>query len=468
MNVTGCLSEQSFEFSPDDRRALTLTAQAPTSQPDTRTWLVDAHAQLADLLPRSDRSALLTAHLTDASGDPIGVYNHFNVNARRLRKLLGNMNGIRFTAQGASQDYHIDTPAPHWPGFDDVWIPVQPGLALAGRLGFAVDPRGQKRSADCIVILPGFFGDNGVQRTQDLARFLVGAGFHVLALEIRGHGQTEARYPDMYHTFGVMETDDLMVVADWLQQYPQVHELGLIGYCWGANIALLTAWYENHDDTDVGRSIPPSLVAHLHDVPDRRRFQAGVIAFSPIVNWEKMMAELEQPRSYMSDPIYASIQQICRERCQRKGYEPVSGSLRQLIESEYNVLGVELDGGYEAGFSFLRLIDYQGEPAYDKLERARVPVLIVHAANDPLSPAQQIADLISTVDNPQVAALMLPDGGHVGFAAYAKAYYYNLIANFFDPTYGAAHSSRVEHTAIAGNVSKRRQPTTASESTVTR
>jgi len=65
-----------------------------------------------------------------------------------------------------------------------------------------------------------------------------------------------------------------------------------------------------------------------------------------------------------------------------------------------------------------------------------VPVLIVHAANDPLAPAQEVADLFSRVKNPNVAAIILPSGGHVGFAAYNRAYYFSLIMNFFDPKTG--------------------------------
>ena len=38
--------------------------------------------------------------------------------------------------------------------------------------------------------------------------------------------------------------------------------------------------------------------------------------------------------------------------------------------------------------------------------------------------------------NENVAALILHGGGHIGFAAYAKAYYFSLILNFFDPLAG--------------------------------
>jgi len=62
---------------------------------------------------------------------------------------------------------------------------------------------------------------------------------------------------------------------------------------------------------------------------------------------------------------------------------------------------------------------YRGQPAGDKLESARVPVLIVHSVNDPLQTAQEVVDLLVDTENPQVAGIVLPGGGHIGFQAYA-------------------------------------------------
>lgn len=434
----GCLSEQSFEMRPDQRASLDASISGRGGV-TTRQWLATAHRDLDHLLPPKSAPALLTEDLVDSDGKPVDVYAHFGLQPGRLRSLMGNFRGIQCTAQCASQDYAIDTPAPGWPGFDDVWIPIEPRLSLAGRLGLA--RRGKTIiDADCIVILPGFFGDNGVTRTRDMALFLRDAGYHVLALEIRGHGQTEARYPDMTHTFGVMETDDLMLVSDWLTDNPHIRRTGLIGYCWGANIALLAAWYEAHRDDDPG--ICSAIKPYLHATFDRRRFQAGIIAYSPILRWEVMMEDLKTPRSYLSDPVYSSIQQMVRDRMERKHYASPGGNLRRLIEAEYLAQDARLPGGAKDGFPFIRLMPFGDEPWYDKLATARVPVLIVHGADDPLSPAQNVADFVSMVHNPNLAAIILPGGGHVGFAAYCKAYYYSLIAGFFDPLAGAAGTGR--------------------------
>lgn len=379
--------------------------------------------------------------LTD--GQAVDVFGHFGTHRGHLQSVLRNFRGLRYSAQAASRDYAIAEPAPPWPGFEDVWVPIElpidDELSLNGQLGYARDERGNIIEADCLVILPGLFGDHGVKRSADLALPLREAGFHVLHLELRGHGQTEARYPRMYHSFGVLETDDLMQVSDWLESLPHVRRTGLIAYCWTANIALLAAWYDGRlaDDPMISPAIQPYLG---HWRPDRRRFSAGVIAFSPVVRWEDLMDELDRPRSSLVHPIYAAIQDTIRDRMVLKNWPEPSGNLRLLVEYEHAAYGVPMPRRSREGYPFLRLLPYKGEEAGDKLEFARAPVLIVHGADDPLTPAQDVADLIASVENPGVAAAIVPSGGHVGFAGYAPGYYLGLIRAFFDPRAGASAS----------------------------
>lgn len=431
--TTGCFSEQSFHLKSTDAVRLTGELSATRS---TRQWLAAAHPQLAHLLPSKAVAPLLTDDLTDEDDAPIDVFAHFGIRRESLRSLFGNLDGIRCTAQAAGSGYHIDEPAPPWPGFEDRWIPVRDDLSLSGRLGLARQADGGTREADGIVILPGLFGDNGIKRTRDLAVALREAGFHVLALEPRGHGQTERRFPNHPFTFGVVESDELLVVSDWLEALPSVRRTGLVGFCWTANIVLLTAWFDGGAADDP--IITDALRPHLTAPSAKRRYKAGIIAFSPVVRWEALVEDLEQPRSHLGDPVYAALQDIVISRKRRKNHPETSGSLRRLIEQEYERTGIGLPGGTRDGYQALRWLEHRGKPAGDKLESVRTPVLIVHGANDPLAPAQDVADLIASVDNPRVAATILPGGGHVGFAAYAPEYYFSLIVSFFDPATGAA------------------------------
>jgi predicted alpha/beta-fold hydrolase len=78
-----------------------------------------------------------------------------------------------------------------------------------------------------------------------------------------------------------------------------------------------------------------------------------------------------------------------------------------------------------------------------------VPVLLVHAADDMIAPAQDVADFLARSPNPNVAAIMLPTGGHIGFGPYAPKWYYNLILNFFDPQIGAAACANPQRPTVA-------------------
>lgn len=426
----GCLSEQSFRMDPGQVAHISMAADTVGSDRSTRSWLTSAHAELERLLPPSGPQAMLTEDFAPGQS----VYKHFKVNPKGLRTLLGNPEGLRCTAQGASQSQYIDQRPPDWPGFDDIWIPVSDELSLFGRMGLAQSDEGPM-PADGIVILGGLLGDIGVFRTRDLAMFLRDSGLHVLALEPRGHGQTEARHPDVAYTFGVVETDDLMLVADWLQDQPQVTRTGLVGFCWSANSALLAAWYEGRPANDP--AIAEDAKKLFRAERDRPRFEAGIIAFSPIVQWEQLVEQLETPRLKIDDPFLEAVQGTVASRVRRKGYDQPEHSLKRLIESEFERGPLN---SVEAGRDFLCLAPHGDRPCSDKLEAARMPVLIVHAANDPLARAQDVADWVAGIHNPRVAAIMLPSGGHVGFAAYAKEYYYSLVRNFFDSVVGAAGS----------------------------
>jgi len=437
----GCFSERSFRLDPSDSVALPESG-LPEDGCSTREWLRRAHAQLAPLLPPGPRPPLLTEEIGDGEGRAVDVFAHFGIDRSSLQSILRNLRGITYSAQAASRDYYIHRQAPPWPGFEDIWIPVRLAidreLYCSGRIGYARDARGEIIDADCIVILPGLFGDHGVKRSADLAIPLRESGCHVLHLELRGHGQTEARCPDVTHTFGVIEPDDLMQVADWLQSQPHIRRTGLIGYCWNANIVLLAAWYENRlpDDPAIPPALRPYYVCPVE--PEKRRFEAGVIAFSPVVRWEVLMDELDRPRNRLVHPVYAAIQDTVRDRMEFKGWPSPSGNLRLLVSHESDHYRLPLPRGAAEGYPVLRLLPYKDQPATDKLGRARMPVLIVHGADDPLVPAQDAADLIASVSNRKVAGLILPTGGHVGFAAYAPRYYLSLIRNFFDPRTGPA------------------------------
>jgi len=431
----GCFSERSYPMQTTDIRLIRPLAPNPTRNGTVREWLATAAEDLSPLLPQSSAKPLLTEDLVRADGKPVDVFQHFGVDPNAIGSLFGNYHGILYTARLVATRERIDSPAPPWPDFEDAWIPVDPSVSLAGRIGYSRRD-GVVRDAPCIIILPGFFGDNGVQRSRDLAAALLDQGYHVLAVEMRGHGQTEAKYPNVAYQFGARESADLLTVAEWAQAKPHVVSTGLIGYCWSGHTVLMAAWADGRCEIDpaVSPLIAPTLPKRTGD----RHFTAGVISFSPSVKWEEILDWLDVEHAPLKQPIYAGLQDTVRSRMARKGTPEPGGSLRRLISAEFQRTELSSPQALEDVYTMLRFMPYKDKHAGQKLHRVRVPVLIVHAADDPMIPAQWTADFAAITDNPNVASLILPSGGHVGFAAWARAYYFSLIVNFFDMHRGAA------------------------------
>ncbi len=431
----GCaFSERAFPMRPGDVVRIEPTGPLTSLRTDTRTWVAHAADTLAPLLDEGDPPALATDALIGRDGTPVDVFAFYGVDPDRRQQLLGNWNGIKQTAQGAGKNRDIEDVPPDWPGFEQVWIPVGEGVQLSARLGLHHGPDGRVDRADCIVIQPGFFGDNNIQRTRDMSDAFLSQGFHVLALEFRGHGRTEARYPDVPYSFGVSEAADLLAVAEWLESQRYVHRTGLVGFSWGANTALLAGWWDARSpgDNDVGRQ----LAARMPPSDGRTHYRAGIVVFSPVLRFEDFMLRLEEPISYLADPVYAKLQSMCVQRAERKGYPDTSGSLAKLVENERARGRMNYPGAPEEGIAFLRLLPARPGDKSPKLAKIRVPVLVVQAANDPIGPAQEVAELAAATDNPNIAALILPQGGHVGVQAYSRAYFYSLLLNFFDAAAG--------------------------------
>ena len=415
-----------------DPDRVVLVSPPPPEVVTVRQWLAHAAKDLQPVMPRRKRPTLLTEDLTGPGGRPIDAPALLGVDPDSLETLWRNFGGLSYSAQAIGMRDEAE-PAPPWRGFEDVWIPISDEFALAGRLGTARGPDGRPARADCIVILPGLCGTNNILRLSDLARALVDRGFHALSLELRGLGQTDARYPRAEHTWGIRETGDLLTVATWLQRKPHIRRTGLMAFSWSANIALLTAWADGRPENHP--SVHPKIAWHLRAKRAGRHYEAGIISISPVLDIEVLGDKLQRPHSFFTRPVMTGLQDTIRKRKIHKKYTDRSGRLRRLIR-QHNGMGYP--DAYDDCMRYLRLLPYRGKPAGDKLEDARVPVLIMHAADDPIGPVQTVADLMATVENPNVAAIVLPSGGHIGFAPFARDWYYSMVMSFFDPVRGAA------------------------------
>lgn len=429
--TVGCFAERSFPFRPDR-----IDLLPPSDQPETtRQWLRRAHNAFKDKLPDKERLALLTEDMTTPDGKPIDVMTHFGRDDKTLHSVFDNLSGLEHTAQVTGTSESVDEPAPPWEGFDDIWIPITDEIQILARLGLARDESGMPKRTSCIILLPGLLGDNMRLRARDIATGLRDAGLHAISLELRGHGQTESHYPELAYNFGVLETADLLVVDEWLCEKPYIDKTGIIGFSWSANSALLAPWEDGRPENDP--LVAPKIRAAMPPINrSKRHFKAGAIALSPCLQFENICDALESSHAYLSNPVYNSLQTTIDLRATRKGYPPMHGSLRALIAHEFTRSALNYPNSPTDGATYLRLSPYRDQPFHSKLEDARVPVLIVHGSNDPLAYAHEVAEFFSFTKNPNVAGIILHDGGHDGFAAYSRDYIYSVIVNFFSDERG--------------------------------
>jgi len=429
---SGCFAERSFPFRPDRITVLPASQQPET----TRQWLRRAHETFMHKLDDDDEElALLTEDMLNADGKPIDVMTHFDRDDKILHSVFDNLRGLQHTAQVTGTSESVEEPAPPWDGFEDIWIPIDEGIQIQARLGLARDAAGQPKNANCIILLPGLLGDNMRLRSRDIASGLRDYGFHAISLELRGHGQTEAKHPDLPYNFGVLETADLLVVDEWLRQKPYVKKTGIIGFSWSANSALLAPYEDGRPLDDP--LVAPEIRAAMPPIDrTQRHFEAGAVALSPCLKFEKICDGLEEDHDYVVNPVYHSLQSTVNLRATRKGYPPMNGSLRALIAHEFSRSVLNHPNAVADGYTYLRLSPYKDKPFRSKLEHARVPVLIVHGSNDPLAYANEVAEFFSFTKNPNVAGVILNEGGHDGFAAYRRDYIYSIIVNFFSDERG--------------------------------
>lgn len=443
ISAPGCFSEQSHPLQPGDVTRLKPIDNKQLRSLTARPWLREAHQQCKHLLPPGKDSAILTEDLLNADGKPIDVLGRYGYRFEQMDSLIHNFDGMSNSAQATGDNFVEGHSTPPWPGFEQVWIPINDQLSLSGRLGFAKKD-GAIIDSNCVVILPGIFGHNDISRTRDLAAGLVASGIHALALEMRGSGDTENRYPDVYYTFGALESGDLQVVSEWLQTNPHVKRIGLVGFCWGANQALTTAWFDSRLENDP--SISAKMAPHLRPVSDKQHFEAGVMVFSPVLRFEEVIESLKKPQDMLVHPVLCSLQGTVENRFRQKHHETTHvfkpgdspRSLRELIDCEFARSELNYPEAPDDTMDFFRMLPFHDLPDNGKLTRTPVPLIIVHAADDPLANANDVAELIKRTPNPNVAAIVLPGGGHVGFAPFARKYFYSLIVNFFDPRTGPA------------------------------
>ncbi len=423
--VPGCFSERNFP--PHFDRLVTVPNP---DQASTREWAARVNAAAAPLLPFGRREALTTDQLT------INVWKHFDLDPSRLDNIFYNLRGVEQSAQTVSPppktiDGRIQRP--DWAGFHALKIQVADGVWLCARLG---EPEKQNEiPGSYIIFTHGLFGSLDGQDVTNHIQALRRMGHHVLALEMRGHGETFAEYPKTAMTFGICESSDLLTAARWLKTEQHATRVGLVSFSLIGFESLLTAWL---DGKAPATDLPDApIFANLPRPGTEPAFNAGMFIVSAPIGITQMARDFEPRYSLLEAPVKHSFQQHVIERIQPnpggKLYTMWDLARYELILSDYHSLYPSFDDAQPVLMKFIDLSANNWQVGAARMENIRAPVLILNSANDPLGSAQNIADLFSRQSNPNIGVILLKEGGHIGFTAFSADYYYSLMKNFFDP-----------------------------------
>lgn len=451
--LPGCLLERSFPMVPERLVRLNHAVAPRAGRLNTRDWAAIMHGAARSRLPARSQVALTSADLA-RRGEPgeggqepvVDVWRYFAVDPARVDSLWHNWEGIEQTAQVIStapemESGHIRRNA--WAGFTDVELPGTRGAMLFARLGIPEDQHRIPGSA--VIITHGLFGSLDGTDMLNHVQALRRAGHVVLALEMRGHGETHCRHPEYAITFGMYEAGDLVEAAQWLKRTAGVRRVGLVSFSLTGYESLLTAWLDGHRAVTEFDEIP--AFAALPKPGPQPAFSGGILVVSAPVGILQVADEFEPRVSPLEAPCKGTFQKHVAARLAFYKDPPGHG-MWDLARYELTRAGFIKDVAMLDEFrtQFSRFIDLSAESwnlGAARMENVRVPLLVLHAANDPLATAQGIAELFGRVRNPNVGVMLLRQGGHMGFSALSADYYYSVMVNFFDPATAPVAASAV-------------------------
>jgi predicted alpha/beta-fold hydrolase len=294
--------------------------------------------------------------------------------------------------------------------FEHVVLESFDGTPLTAAVGIHKD--GKPRPA--IVMSHGFMGSKNDHYIIDSALTAFAEwGFNVLAIDLRNFGRSQS----LSHgptTAGWREAEDLLAAAKYMSERPEVTSVGITGFSMGAGSTILAACRATEFPYLTGGAIAWNGYADAHRMVSYISTRPPVThPFFPVYLGFRVMHKIrrEDMKDYIDDP--------------------------ELLQY--------LDGGFE-GADFTTYIDKIAAPHYgvtsdefyanasprNFLADVDVPLLIVHAEDDPICPPSEMDDLREAAgDNPNVDIWMLPAGNHCMFRYVDKDWYDKVMRDFF-------------------------------------
>jgi predicted alpha/beta-fold hydrolase len=254
------------------------------------------------------------------------------------------------------------------------------GDRLAAR---SFEPEAPRDGAPVVVLVHGLGGSADSTYIQVTAAHLSGLGYRVVALNLRGAGDSRPLCRQQYHAG---RTDDLRDALLALPAHLVRNGVVVVGFSLGGNMILKYAAEHGGLRGAVSISAPIDLESASYRFLDRRNyFYLGYLLGR--MKQETLDAEegvTEEERSLIP-------------------------GLRTILEFDDRIVAPR--NGYSGATEY-----YARNNARQFLGEIRLPTLLIHALDDPWIPARMYTDYAWS-KAPDLQPLLPRSGGHVGFHA---------------------------------------------------
>jgi predicted alpha/beta-fold hydrolase len=253
------------------------------------------------------------------------------------------------------------------------------GVRLLGH--FSAQPR---ESRGLAILLHGWEGSAAASYVVSVGGLLYDAGFEIFRLNFRDHGETFALNEELFHSCRIDEV--VGAIAGISARHPAARTF-VVGHSLGGNFALRAAV-----------RAPAAGIA-----------LTKVVAVCPVLRPSSTMRALEDGlwvyRSYFLRRWRRSL--LAKAACFPERYD--FGDLRR-----FRTLTATTEFFATRFASFPDLESYLNGYAItgDALAQLAVPAKIIAAADDPVIPIEDLADLAAS---PALAVEVFPHGGHCAF-----------------------------------------------------
>jgi uncharacterized protein len=246
---------------------------------------------------------------------------------------------------------------------------------------------GKPKDAPIIIVVHGLEGSSDSGYVHGIAEKAFHRGFHVVRMNQRNCGGTEALTPTLYNS-GM--SADYRAVFEELSNLDGFEQVFFAGYSMGGNLVTKMAG-------EFGAAVPKAL--------------RGVCAVCPALDLAACADALERPNNYFYQrhfvsglmSRYARRHKLLPERYPTRGLGPV----RTVRQFDDVITAPQF--GYRNAQDY-----YENVGAKRVVAQIRVPMLMITAQDDPFVPyAAFLAAKIS--ENPAIQFLTPQHGGHCGF-----------------------------------------------------